>query len=204
MREIDVELELGEGGRVAPLLQDKLAGGQRRALFPGMIGMIVGLVVVPITGTMILYADARLLGGALGLRPGPGYWGVVTLVQIGAAVFGWEIGVQVGQRRHYQRYLGALAARGTPRRLLTRFAIAEDGLRVESDRASHLARWPTVLEIGGAETHWLIQTDTLTMALPKRAFASPDDERAFVAELLAHMTPAARERSTAAVKPAAG
>jgi len=201
--EAEVDVELGEGAKVAPLIQDKLAGGSRRAPLGGMVGMVAGLVVVPMLATLIPYIWAKVTGAPI-TAPAASYWGWVTLAQIGAAVFGWEVGMQLGQRRHYARYLDALAARGTPRRLVTRFRLMDEGLHVESDRASHLAHWPSLLQIEPAETHWLIQSDTLTIALPRRAFASPDDERSFIAGLLAHMTPAARERSAAAVKFTAG
>jgi hypothetical protein len=55
-----------------------------------------------------------------------------------------------------------------------------------------------VLDVIRAPEHWLVQADTTTIILPRRAFADEQAERQFLRALLEHIPPEARERSNEA------
>ena len=45
---------------------------------------------------------------------------------------------------------------------------------------SHSLPWSAVQLVVRVPDYWLLQVDTTTLAIPRRAFASADDEQAFV------------------------
>jgi hypothetical protein len=89
--------------------------------------------------------------------------------------------------------------RGTPETLRFTYAIEPDGLLVASDRISHRLAWHAILEVIQAPEHWLFQVDTLTIILPRRAFANEGAEREFLRTVLERIPHAALERSSEAV-----
>ena len=200
MQTVAVEVELGEGARVAFPAHNEIAGGQGHVLVPAMIGMVIALVATPLLGSVVAFLLALWLGPQVAARYADLYWSGWTLLQIFTGILGWRMGEQIGLKRHYEHYLRGLAARGAPQTIATRFGIADDGLHVETDRVSHVAAWPSVLQVFAGPTHWLVQTDTLTTAIPKRTFATPEEECAFIEALAARMPEASRARSEAALR----
>ena len=60
---------------------------------------------------------------------------------------------------------------------------------------SHRIAWQAVLFVVPGRDHWMVQADTLTLAVPKRAFADPAAEQAFLDLAKERMSEAARSRS---------
>jgi hypothetical protein len=195
MAEVSVEIGLGEGSRAASPAHLRLSGGAKRVLAPAMAGLIVGFVAAPMLGSIAAWLIARFAGGAAFERIAGTYWNAVTLLQIVGAVVGWEMGEKLGLAQGFRRFLAAVAERGAPAAFPTRFRLADDGFHIDNGRLAHVAAWAAVLEVFEGPQHWLVQIDTVTVALPKRAFATREAERAFLRELASRMTPGARARS---------
>jgi hypothetical protein len=121
------------------------------------------------------------------------------MLQVVAAILGWKLGEMYFGKQHLDRFLRGLAAWGAPKTLATTFTVEPDGFGVESDRGTMLARWHSIIEIWCVPSHWLIQADCLTLAVPRRAFVSTEEERGFVTKLAGHLTDEAQRRSSAAI-----
>ena len=101
--------------------------------------------------------------------------------------------------RGVERDLGrSWDARGVPPQLGVTFRIDEDAFRVLSARVDLIARWPAVTELYRSPDGWLITSDISSLYVPLSAFATPEDERTFVRQVLERMPPQARERSNGA------
>ena len=120
---------------------------------------------------------------------------VSVLIQLLATVAGFALAWNAATRRHAAKFLAGVKARGTPETLRFTYTIEPVALVVASDRISHRLAWHAILEVIQAPEHWLLQVDTLTIIVPRRAFADEQAERAFLRTVLERITPEARERS---------
>jgi hypothetical protein len=86
-------------------------------------------------------------------------------------------------------------ARGIPAEVGITYSIAPDGLRMGSETGKTVIHWPYLSEIVLVGNYWMLVAAGMGIALPRRLFATPVEERAFLSGILAHMSPAARVRS---------
>lgn len=63
-----------------------------------------------------------------------------------------------------------------------------------------VVRWPFINEIMFTGDYWLLFSAVTGFGVPRDAFGSEAEERAFVSALLDHLEPAARARSSKAEK----
>ena len=82
------------------------------------------------------------------------------------------------------------------------FEVTDGGLVIDTGRATMTAAWPAVSDLFVAGPYWIVLTEGTPHFLPKRFFASPAEEKAFLGQVLARMSPEARERSPEAVSAA--
>lgn len=193
-------MELGESVRVAPTAFQAIAGSWKRVLIPAAIGMAIGLVLAPTIAAAILLLVFLAIGPEAASRTPDYYEPYYVALEIAGGLIGWKVGENLGWKRNYRRFFEGLRKRGAPETVPTQFSILASGLRATSERGTVLAAWPSVLEIFATESHWLAQTDSFTMVLPKRAFSSPNKEGAFVAKLATFLSDDARQRSVSVLK----
>jgi hypothetical protein len=183
MNTVGVDMELGESVRAAPIAFQAIAGSWRKILIPAAFGMAIALVLAPTVGAAILMLVFFAMGPEAAGRMPSHYEPFFVTLEIAAGLIGWKVGENRGLKRNYQRFFDGLRERGAPETVPTRFSISKTGLRATSERGSFVASWTSILEVFATESHWLVQSDSFTMALPRRAFASPNTERAFIAKL---------------------
>ena len=179
MIEASTDVVLGEGIRVAGEAQRRVYGGG------------IGLVLLCALTFGIVAALGPWIG--LWLRPLIGSWSdlVGLLVLIGAGIGA----IVMYGTLHRRGFLRSLKNLGSPETIATRFGFRDSGLSIDTERMSYNLPWSAVQLVVRVPDYWLLQVDTTTLAIPRRAFANADDEQAFV-ELMKNQIPeAVRGRS---------
>ena len=179
MIEASTDVVLGEGIRVAGEAQRRVYGGG------------IGLVLLAHLTFGIVAALGPWVG--LWLRPLLGSWAdlIDLLFLIGAGIGA----IAMYSNLHRRGFLKRLKKLGSPETIATRFAFDDRGLSVATERMSHSLPWSAVQLVVRVPDYWLLQVDTTTLAIPRRAFASADDEQAFVELVKTQISEPARKRS---------
>jgi len=190
------EIRAGEAFPVLPIAQARMVGSQAFILVYQFVGILGGMMLSAIFVSLLPW-----LLYLVGINAD---WGdqwlvsVSVLIQLLATVTGFALAWNAATRRHATKFLTGVKARGTPEAVRFTYAIEPDALLVASDRISHRLAWHAILEVIQAPDHWLLQVDTLTIIVPRRAFADEEAERSFLRTVLERIAPQARERSSEA------
>ena len=155
-----------------------------------------------LSGTLLLalcFVGGIILGSAAGtvvsaLYPQWGSW-PTSILSIAGMTIGLLFGLRLYFHRNMSGHLASLRKMGSPAMFPTRFRFNSDTVSIENERVSHEVAWAAVLFVIPGREHWLIQADTLTLAVPRRAFADPVAEQAFLDLAKASLSEDARERS---------
>ena len=150
---------------------------------------------IPIILASLIFASASIVGMVLAAAVTPvlGQWsGIVSMLGF---VVGAILAIGFYSRVHLRGFLKGLRNLGSPESFPTRFRFDETGIEVDTDRVSHRVPWTAVQLFLPAAQHWLLQADTTTLAIPRRAFATAQDEQAFVELAKNSLTESARGRS---------
>jgi hypothetical protein len=190
------EIRTGEAFPVLPIAQSRMVG--RTAFLHGypFVGLFAGMMM----SSFVVMALPWLFS-VVGIEASWDDDWLVSLsfvIQLIGTVMGYAMGWNAAMRRHAAKFLVGVKARGTPETIRFHYAIEADALAVSSDRISHRLAWHAIQEVMPAPDHWLLQVDTITIILPRRAFADEKAEGSFLRELLARISPEARGRSTEA------
>lgn len=150
---------------------------------------------IPLLVAALIFAAASIAGMMLAapLMPALGEWSGIL------SILGFIIGAILAIRFYSSVQLGGflrgLRKLGSPAALSTHFRFDDAGIAIHTDRLSHNLPWTAVQLFLPSPKHWLLQADTITLAIPRRAFATSDDEQAFVKLAKSCLTEAARDRS---------
>ena len=181
--EAHVDVQLGEAYRPAAEAHDRI--------YRAGLASIV-MLALPFIGGIVLGTAA---GMAISLRfPQWGSWPTSILSLAGMTV-GLGIGLRAYSRRHLTGFLGGLRKMGSPALFPTQFRFGPEGIETVNERVSHRIAWPAVLFVVPSRDHWLLQADTLTLAVPRRAFVDSAAEQAFLNLVEARISEEARGRS---------
>ena len=179
MIEAEADIALGEALRPA-------VEAYRRVYSGGWVAVIVASLIfaaVSIAGTFL----------AVPLERNFGEWsGIFSILGF---ILGAVLAISFYNRVQLGGFLKGLRRLGSPDFLPTRFRFDETGLEIDTDRVSYRLPWTAVLLFLPAPKHWLLQADTTTFAIPRRAFARPEDEQAFVELPKNAVSEPARQRS---------
>ena len=93
-----------------------------------------------------------------------------------------------------------LMARGVPADLAVRWDVTDQSVRYQVGDVTTEAAWRAVTEIFHDKGWWIVMAQGTPMFAADRFFADDAAQRAFVAEVLSHLSDEARTRSAAAVK----
>src|SRR5687767_1371777 len=179
--EASADVALGEAIRPAAEASAQVYRGELAGTFFLALPFVGGIIAGSLAGMIVSWQF-----------PQWGSWPTSVLSLLGMTL-GLYYGLRLHSRRHLTGFLGGLRRMGSPETFPTRFRFDEAAIAIDSDRLSHRIAWPAVLFIVPAKDHWLVQVDTLTIAIPRRAFADGEAERAFLELAGTRMTEAARE-----------
>ena len=180
MASISGTLKVGEANATAGALMRRQRGSS--LLF---YAILIALLVVGAIAGMFL---ARALDGS------PSTGGVLGLAA------GWVAYAFICKPLVLARFRGAFQARQKTLDLPLRMEIAVDYLHYAVGGVTQLAQWSAVDELFRSHDYWIFQAQAHFMFAPKRFFASVDEEKRFLKEALALMSPEARARSAEAVQ----
>ena len=181
--EAQADIKLGEAYRPAAEAHARIYRGELKSTLVLALLFIGGIMA----GTAA--------GMAVSLRfPQWGSWptSILSLAGIMAGLF---FGLRAYSRQHLGGFLAALRKLGSPALFPTRFRFTPEAIETENERVSHRIAWHAVLLVMPSRDHWLLQADTLTLAIPRRAFADPAAEQAFLDLVQALISDEARSRS---------
>lgn len=179
MIEADADVALGEAVRPAGEAQRRVYGG-------GPLNILVCAVV---------FALFITIGGLGSSALYPAIGRSADLLWLLSLMIGGMVAVSLYARLHMRGFLRALRKLGSPATSHSHFRFDNAGIAIETGRISYRSPWSAVLLVAHSPTHWMIQVDMTTFAIPRRAFAQPSDEQAFVELLTNSISEGARKRS---------
>lgn len=191
---VKANMTIDEGVSVGPLIYARVAGRYGFLMIYLVIGTLAGIAVGSLVAVVVPFALV-LSGWTL---PPPILSILLPAIEVVSAITGLWIGSAQANRRYVSRYLDRLIERGHPRDADFTFQLTPASLSISGGGISHVVEWSAFLEVGAAPHHWLLITGPVSFILPKRAFATVQDERSFVAGILQNMTSEARSRSAEA------
>jgi hypothetical protein len=117
----------------------------------------------------------------------------VAIPLIGLALRIWRGFVVQNFRRNLMR-------RGMPNPVLTEYEVTPEAFICRSEGMEYRANWNVVTDLFKLGPYWVALAQAIPLVLPSRFFADGAAERAFVAAMLEHMEPSARDRSAQALE----
>lgn len=146
----------------------------------------------PVAGIAVAVLGFRLAGA----EPVGESFGFSILI---CGLIGWVIGLRLCQRLSSAAYNRMLDASGMPAQNTFRAILSPDGVTLTSERQSFFGSWATISDLMLIDAYWAFVCDGMGLFVPRRFFATPEQERAFLAEALSFMTERSRGRSPDAV-----
>ena len=164
MIEAQADIALGEAIRPAAEAHRRISG----VGFGSLLAAATLFAVITVAGTFLAAWLHRYLGP------------LADLLSLVAFVAAAVAAVALYSRLALNGFLKGLKQIGSPDVFPTRFCFDEQRIAIETVRASHSLPWEAVQLVLASRQHWLVQADTTTFAIPKRAFSSSLNEQAFV------------------------
>lgn len=184
MTSISGTLRVGEASATVGKLMAK-QNGSNASYWAIMLGLVLGGLVAGMAASFLLSNDSSphySTGGSLG------------------AIAGGTAFILIRRPLMVARFKKRFQARQQTLDLPLRMEITSDHLIYEVGGVTQLARWPAVDELFQSHDYWIFLAQAHSMFAPRRFFANAEEERRFVREALALMTPEARSRSVEAVR----
>lgn len=122
-------------------------------------------------------------------------WWQPAVVTVEAAAVGFIVGMLIVRWLKAVTTRKALAARGQSYHLPLTLRLTDEELVYDLADVMLTARWTCVTDLYQTRKYWVFLFQTSAMVLPRRFFATPETEKAFIAEALSKMSDAARVRS---------
>lgn len=120
-------------------------------------------------------------------------------ISVEFAFLGLAAGVFVVQRFAGPSMKKALAARGQAYERSLTLRLTPEALVYDLEDLTMAARWGCVTDLYRTRRYWVFLVQSSAMVLPRRFFATPEAEIAFISDALSRMTDDARARSPDAV-----
>ena len=181
--EAHADVKLGEAFKPAAEAQARVYRGEFAGTVALAVPFVGGIVVGTVAGTAVSV-----------WYPQWGSW-PTSILSIAGMTIGLFLGLRAYAHRHSRGFLAALRKMGSPPLFPIRFRFSPEAIEAENERVSHRVAWSAVLFVAPSREHWLVQADTLTLAVPRRAFADPAAEQVFLDLAEASVSEEARSRS---------
>ena len=182
MIEARADIALGEAIRPSAIAHSKV--------FRGGLGLIL-LPALVLAGAIIASSLIGMLLPLISLR----LQGFASLLWIAGGLLGLMAALRILAKQQLSGYIKGLRRLGSPDVFPTRFRFDEQGIAVDGSRHRYQVPWSSVLFVIPAPEHWLVQVDTLTLAVPRRAFSDVEAEQGFLDLAAAQLGPEAKARS---------
>lgn len=182
MTSISGTIRVGEANAVLGKLTARHQGSEA-SYWAIMLGLVFGGLIAGLAAGFLLSKDGSQyvrIAGLLGMI-------------VGAVVY-----LIIRRPLMMIRFKRKFQARQQTLDLPFRMEISSDHLVHELGGVTQLARWPAVDELFQSHDYWIFLAQSYAIIAPRRSFADAEEERRFVNEALALMTPEARSRSTEA------
>lgn len=122
--------------------------------------------------------------------------GIAPLLDLALGFAALWYGVLPAYRRWVTgRFRKTLSVRGMPADVPVEVEIGPEGVRQNYGDLVYAARWTRVSDLMRAGEYWVFVALGQPIYVPRRFFATPEAERAFLAAALDHMDEASRARS---------
>jgi hypothetical protein len=189
MPEASGQYRFGEVTAAAGVFQRRLYRGRSRFGFAGFLA--VGLFAMwgaAAFGSMQTDGDAISRGGVTMVAM------LVVAAPAAVAYFVWR-----------RRTIEALwRDRGVASPWAMSYVADESGFTIRQPGQVTKIAWDAVTEVAPAPTHWIFFANLLGHPMPRKFFADAAAERAFIAEVVSHLSAEARARSPEAIAFAQG
>lgn len=154
-----------------------------------LAGLALGLALAP-----SLNAAMFLINPAIAIV----FMSLPTGITVALAIVGYALGSRFAAKTYHRRYLFGMYERGMPARAAVTIRLTDAVFEAGNGRMTYSIGWPFIAEMVPTPIAWTVVADMTTFVVPKAAFADENAERHFVKEVLARISPSARERSTEA------
>jgi hypothetical protein len=161
-----------------------------------LVALVAGLLAAVWVGHLFAFWLVQQLPPSWMFAIGP------DLPTVIPALFALVVVLVIGsvqQRAISRAYLRSFARLGIPTEIQALFEVLPEGLRLSTERITIFPRWHAVDTVERGTDGWIVSADHLTFLIPRESFADEDAEREFVAALVEHLVPLARERSPEAL-----
>lgn len=111
------------------------------------------------------------------------------------AIIGLLVGALAVQRIAAPSLRKALAERGQAYEQQLSLRLTPEALVYDLADLTMTARWPCVTDLYQTQQYWVFLVQSSAMVLPRRFFATREDELNFIAQAMSRMPAAAQERS---------
>ncbi len=179
----------GEVTAAAGVFQRRLYRGRSRFGFAGFLGVgLFAMWAAAALGSMQTDGDALGRGGVTMVAM------LVVAAPAAVAYFVWR-----------RRTIEALwRERGVVSPWTMSYVADEGGFTIRQPGQETRIAWDAVTEVAPAPTHWIFFANLLGHPMPRKFFADATAERAFIAEVVRHLSAEARARSPEAIAFAEG
>lgn len=174
-------VHVGEATRWSNRAMAPLTGSPGPMIFSNLIAAVLALLGC---GLLTILAERHVIPAAAM----PFGFALVAVVAIFAAFRGSLFMLQ-------RNFRHALIERGVPNPVSVTIELLPDGLHTRTTAAEHRVAWSAVSEVLLVGPYWFILAEALPTCVPRRWFASPTEERAFLAALTERLGPDSRRRS---------
>ena len=154
---------------------------------------------------VLIFAGSAIIGAATGAGVAAFVDNVIGIPSLSLPAFIFAVAaVTLGLNRvctkwSVRRFRRNMQARSMPTNFDYSFSIADDQLILETQWVRKIAPWSSVTEIIRAGQYWIFLIGFDPWFAPSRFFASPDEERHFIATAVGRLSRDAKERSQDAV-----
>ena len=178
---IQGEMEVGEAARYAGRASARLSGHPRPMVIANLAAGLATAIPIIVIGIWQAAVDAPA-------------WLWLPILPL-AMAFGLWAGLAACRKYTVGTFRKNLAARGLDSKFASSMTVAEEGLVSSTGRMRMAAPWTAVSDLIQTDRYWILLVEGHPQFLPRRFFASPSEERAFLSEMLVRMSPEARARS---------
>jgi len=184
------EMQVGEAARYAGRASARLSGHPKPMIVANLAAALATAVPVIAFGLWQSAVDA------------PGWLWLPALPL--AMAFGFWVGPAACRKYTIGTFRRNLAERGLDTTFVSSITVTDEAFISSTGRMTVTAAWAAVSDLVQTDRYWILLVEGHPQFLPRRFFASPLEEKAFLRALLSRMPPDAQARSGDAVKFAGG
>ncbi|MGA0601448.1 hypothetical protein ACO2Q3_12160 [Caulobacter sp. KR2-114] len=185
--QLETQIRVGEAARAGTMVARRWGGGGAAAILVSLCVAVVGMSAANMA--------VRAAGAGLGLSHD--HLNLAAL--IGSLVVGLGVALPISTRILRAVAKWRMARGGVVGPFPARYELTDDAFIYTLGEITRTVPWRVTSELLLARGWWVLMAQAEPLYLPRRAFADPAAEQAFVGEILRRLPPAARARSARAM-----